>query len=374
MKILVLTPGVFDKGGISRYGRFQIRALREAFGADAVQVASLVGRRPDDLEEPLFVDWCGPLPVTRVSRAYFSAAAVRRALDFRPHVVLCGLVNFGPAAWVAARTAGARLVQNLYGLEIWSHLRWHRRAALRAADAVIADCHNSADQALARGLVRARPTVIWDCVDLARYGAGAPAATALARYGLEPRRGRLRILFVGRLARNARYKGPARLLRLIADLPGDRFEAVIAGKGDDVETLRGLATELGLGDRARIPGAIDENDLPDVYRSADAFYLASEVGPDQGEGIPLTPLEALACGVPVIVGDQDGSREILDGAAGLCCDPLDLPRQRAYLRRLADEPAFHDAERRAARTRAEAAFGFPAFAEKTAAALRAAAR
>jgi phosphatidylinositol alpha-1,6-mannosyltransferase len=374
MKVLVLTPGVFDKGGISRYGRFQIRALRAAFGDASVQVMSLVGRRADDLEQPLAVEWCGPLPLTRASRAYFSGAALQRALTFRPDVVLCALVNFGPLAWAVARACGARLVQNLYGLEIWSDLAWHRRAALGAADAVIADCHNSADQAVARKLVRVRPAVVWDCVELERYTAGPAAPEALARYGLEARPRRLRVLFLGRLERNARYKGPARLLRLLADLPAQRFEAVIAGKGDDLEHLRGLASELALGERVQIPGAIHEADLPDLYRSADAFYLASEVGPHQGEGIPLTPLEALACGVPVIVGDQDGSREVLDGAAGLCCDPLDLPRQKAYLQRLADDPTFHDRERRAARARAEAAFGYPAFAEKTAAALRAVGR
>ena len=43
MKILYLTPGCFDKGGISRYNRYQIQALRMLAGAENVFVFSLLG-------------------------------------------------------------------------------------------------------------------------------------------------------------------------------------------------------------------------------------------------------------------------------------------------------------------------------------------
>jgi phosphatidylinositol alpha-1,6-mannosyltransferase len=173
------------------------------------------------------------------------------------------------------------------------------------------------------------------------------------------------VLFLGRLDAEARYKGTERLLHLVQRLPPDRFEVVMAGKGNDLGHLRGLARALGVDDRASFPGSVHEDHLPALYRSADCFYLVSEVGPAKGEGIPLTPLEAMACGVPVIVGNQDGSREILDGSGGLCCDPRDLERQTAYLVGLRRDANLHRAERAAARRRAELAFGFPAFAEKT---------
>ncbi len=109
--------------------------------------------------------------------------------------------------------------------------------------------------------------------------------------------------------------------------------------------------------------------MPDIYRSADAFYLVSEAGPRQGEGIPVTPIEAMACGVPVIAGNQDGSRELLDGTGGVCGNPSDRGYQTDYLERLAGSETFHRAERAAARQRAVSAFGYDAFARKTAEAL-----
>jgi phosphatidylinositol alpha-1,6-mannosyltransferase len=368
MKVQILTPGVFDKGGIARYGRYQIRALREAFGDEAVWAASIIGRRPDDFEEPFEVDWAGPVPHTTASRAYFSGVALRQAVAGSPDVVLTQHLHLGPLARVVARVAGARLAQNIYGHEIWSGVTSSRRSALRATDLVIADSHNSVDRATELGLVRGRTTVVWDCVELDRYAPGPFDEAALAGYGLPAKR-RFRVLFLGRLHPFTRYKGSERLIRLIAALPGE-FEGVLAGTGGDVENLRDLARDLGVEDRVFLTGAVHETHMPDIYRSADAFYLVSEAGPKQGEGIPVTPLEAMACGVPVVVGNQDGSREIIDRDGGVCCDPHDSDAQATYLERLRGSEELHRAEREAARERAVSAFGYAAFATKTAEALR----
>ena len=370
MKILVLTPGVFDKGGISRYGRFQITALRQAYGHDNVQVVSLLGRRVDDLEEPFEVTWSGAVPHTKISRAHFSAVSMQLALRHKPDIVLLGLVNFGPVAWAAARACGASFVQNVYGYEVWSTLTAPRRMALYHTDGVISDCHNSADQALELGLVRRRPEVVWDCVDTERYVPPAPGEVEeLGKYGLQPS-DRFRVLILCRLNKQTRYKGFVRLLHLHAKHLGDGFEVVVAGKGDDLPYLKQLSEELGIAGSTVITGPIDEQDMPAIYRSADAFYLPSEVGEDAGEGIPLTPLEAMACGAPVLVGDQDGSRETLDETGGgWCGDPSDLVAQAAYLQSLKQDPALHRKERAAARGRAVDAFGYAAFAGKTCAAL-----
>ena len=57
--------------------------------------------------------------------------------------------------------------------------------------------------------------------------------------------------------------------------------------------------------------SINEFDLPFVYKSAHLFCLVSEKGKGKGEGIPLTPMEALASGLPIIVGNHDGSKELI---------------------------------------------------------------
>ncbi len=366
MRILYLTPGVFDKGGISRYNRFQIRALREAFDEENVRVFSLMGRQPGDLEEPFSVAFSGAMPLSSRSRSLFAAEVSRNAIIFRPDVVMSAHVNLGPLAFVAARIFRAKLIQNIYGREIWTKagLSFLRRQALLGADTLISDCHNTADRAVEMGLVKEKPIVVWDCVDTNRYCPGKPNWSALAKYGLK-KNGRFKVMFLGRINRFTRYKGFERLLRLVEMLPSDRFEAVIAGKGDDIEHVKALAQELDIVERTVIAGSIDEMDMPNVFRSADAFYLVSEVGPGMGEGIPLTPMEAMACGVPVIVGNQDGSRELLDGRGGWCGDPLDLTGQVNFVKTLANNTDILRKEMGAARERVLKVFSDKDFFQKT---------
>jgi phosphatidylinositol alpha-1,6-mannosyltransferase len=373
MKVLFLTPGIFDKGGISRYNRFQIRALRDRYGQEHIRVLSKLGPDGDGFEEDIQVSWSGrpnhPLARTRLTtRIAFLIQALRYAIQDRPDIVLTGHVNLGPPGWIVAAAVQGLLVQNIYGTEVWTGLSGMRRRALTSADAVISDCHNTADFAEKTGLRKETPDVVWDCVDTKRYTPGVPNETVLDHYGIG-KEGHFRLMFLGRLMSDARYKGTERLLQLLAKLP-DNFECVLAGGGDDVGHLHELADRLGLGKRAYFPGRIDEDHMPDVYRSADAFYLVSEFGYDKGEGLPLTPIEAMACGVPVIVGDQDGSREILDGSGGgICISPgIEEPAVN-YIRKLKSDSAYFVAERKAARQRVEIAFSYEHFAQKTIAVL-----
>jgi phosphatidyl-myo-inositol dimannoside synthase len=97
---------------------------------------------------------------------------------------------------------------------------------------------------------------------------------------------------------------------------------VYGSDGDLVEPLRARAAALGLAERVHFSGSVDEADMPDVYRAGDVFSLVSRRREGEGEGIPLTPLEAAACGRPIIVGNQDGSREAIDrGRNGFLVDP-----------------------------------------------------
>jgi phosphatidyl-myo-inositol dimannoside synthase len=176
-----MTPGVFDKGGIARYNRFQIRALRDEFGEENVRVFSLMGRLHDDFEEPFAVDFAGAMPLSLATRALFFAEVVIAANRFRPDVVLSAHVNMGPLAYAVCRATWSILAQNIYGREIWSEygLTFARREALKRTAIVISDCHNTADRAVDLRIVRRRPEVVWDCVDTERYSRAATNWNAL---------------------------------------------------------------------------------------------------------------------------------------------------------------------------------------------------
>lgn len=368
-KILYLTPGCFDKGGISRYSRYQIEALREIFSPDSVRVLSLMGPGVDCFETPFDVAWHGPTrDATGYSRMMFSINAMRQMLLWRPDFIHCAHINLTPLVRLLNIMGGGEMILNVYGAEIWSGLTPSRSAGMARMTHVIADCHATADHVRDESLHCDPPTVIWDCADLVRFQPGAVEKDTLRRYNL-PRQADKRILLtLGRLNVNARFKGYDRLLDVFTQVRVrvPTAHLVIAGRGDDAERLKDKANSLGLNESVTFTGPIDEEDLSDLYRAAHVFALVSDKGPDRGEGIPLTPIEAMACGLPVVVGDEDGSREAVDGNRnGIVVSPRDPSALIDALVTLLSETGTERQRRtKEARRVAEERFGYPGFVEK----------
>ena len=117
-----------------------------------------------------------------------------------------------------------------------------------------------------------------------------------------------RLLYVGRYDPR---KGIETAIRALAHLDaGSTLE--VQGTGDPVERDRlvALASDLGVGDRVEF-GAVDRAELVARYRAADAVVFPSE----WEEPFGLVPLEAMACGTPVVATGVGGSGEfLLDGA------------------------------------------------------------
>ena len=368
-KILFLTPGCFDKGGISRYSRYQISALRDIVGLDQVRALSLLGPDQDSFETPFEVSWHSTAQTTTIAgHAGFVWQALQQAILWKPDVIHCAHVNLTPLATQLKALCGATTVLNVYGLEIWSGLSNIRRSHMARMDYVIADCHATADHVTSKAMHPKTPTVIWDCVDLNRFRPGPMAQHLIKRYGL-PDKDRHRIVMtLGRLAVKARHKGYYRLLDIMNDVCAHVPNAhlVIAGHGDDVKQLQARAGDLHLANRVTFTGPIHEQDLAAIYRTAHVFALVSDKGIDRGEGIPLTPLEAMATGLPILVGNEDGSREAVENNRnGIVTSPRDLAAITQALVTLLTETGAARATRIAeARHIAEARFGYHAFVDK----------
>lgn len=363
--ILHLTPGVFDKGGISRYCRYQIRALREILGEEAVSVLSLAPPDGKSFEEAFAVDFASFGP-TRAGKGLFAAAAALAALGERPRAVWCAHVGIAPLAIALARAVGATSVLNVYGVEVWTDLHRARAAALRRAEWVVSDCHNTRAYIVDHGLrAPERMTVHWDCVDLTRFSPGDPGGV-LRRYGVPDAGEVTTVITLGRLSPAAAYKGYDRLIDALPRIPASvRVRVILAGDGPLRPELEARAARLGVADRVFFTGSIHEDDLPAVYRAADIFTLVTHAEPGAGEGIPLTPLEAAACGKPILVGDQDGSREAAeDGVSGFVLPPFALDAFADRVARLARDPDLRARMGAAARARVEREHAYPRFRER----------
>lgn len=369
MKVHYLTAGVFDKGGISRYNRHQVNALRDLLGAGNVTVVSLLGPggTANDLETPFEVDWhgrraSGALP----DKLGFIWAVLRLSRAQKPDLIWCAHLHFAGLAHVAARLNGTDDVVQVYGREVWSP-RWHRPDAgwgLRRARYAVADCHATADYVEQVYRARDQVDVMWDPVDTERFTPGPPSAAVLSKYHVPDPSAGFNILTLGRMSRSTVYKGYERLLDAFAKLPRNA-RLIYGGGGDLIPSLQRRAGELGVSERVVFTGFIDEADLPDIYRSASVFCLIGDRGPGRGEGIPLTPLEAGACGVPIMVGDQDGSREAVEqGVNGFALDPFDLETIALRLNLLLSEETSRSRMGDAARSRVTNEHAYPVFRER----------
>jgi len=125
------------------------------------------------------------------------------------------------------------------------------------------------------------------------------------------------ILFVGGLEPKknlARLIGAFHLLKQRRDLP---HRLVLAGAPSwDRSDVERAIRETGLGEAVLLPGFVPPDLLPALYRGAELFVF-----PSLYEGFGLPPLEAMACGTPVIVSDRGALPEIA-GPGALAVNPL----------------------------------------------------
>ncbi len=141
------------------------------------------------------------------------------------------------------------------------------------------------------------------------------------------------ILFVGTIEPR---KNVARLIEAFADLQTCKLanlKLVIGGaKGWFCEHVFARVEELGLEGDVMFPGYIPVSELPLWYNAAELF-----VYPSLYEGFGLPPLEAMACGTPVVAANTSSLPEVV-GEAGLTVDPLDVEGLAEAMRRaLSDE-------------------------------------
>ncbi len=367
MKVIYLTTGCFDKGGISRYNRYQITALRELLKSENVRVCSLHGRMPDDFEEPFDVDFTSN-GTGLLSKIRFAIYVFRNLIFWRPDVIWVGHVNLSGMAYILSRINGSHVILNAYGLEVWSGLTKDAAFGLRKVHTVISDCYFTA-RYLEDGKFRSPKTVkvIWDCVDLKRFYPMKANGVAVAKYGIPNPENYQLIVTLGRISKAAAHKGYDRLIKAfsIIHLKFPNARLVLAGKGDWVEELKAMVSSLNMNDKVVFTGMVEEQHLAEIYRSAYVFSLVSDRGKGRGEGIPLTPLEAMACGAPVIVGNQDGSQEaVMDNGNGFIIDPFDIESHAEKLSLLLADSDLHDSKSEEAARIAREYFSYDQFREK----------
>ena len=193
-------------------------------------------------------------------------------------------------------------------------------------------------------------SVIPSAVDLDRFRPGLDASRLRTSLRLE---GKRVLVFTGRLVP---HKGVDVILEALAQLPAD-VVLVVVGAGPRLPSLIGLARRLGVDERVRFCPAVSDEELPVFLALGDVFVFPSQ---NRLEGFGLVVAEAMAAGLPVVVADMPGVREVIEaGKEGLLAEPLIATDLAAKVRILLDDPALARKMGRAARERAEALYSLP---------------
>lgn len=121
----------------------------------------------------------------------------------------------------------------------------------------------------------------------------------------------------------------------------------VAGEGPERQRLEALAAQLGVAPEVAFPGRLDNAQLPALYRSASVVVNASLV-----DNMPISLLEAMASGVPIVSTDVGGVAYLVeDGKTALLVPPREPEAMAAAIAALLDDP------QRAARIAAAARAG-----------------
>ena len=202
------------------------------------------------------------------------------------------------------------------------------REIVARAGQIVATCADEVFELMRLGAGSGRLTVIPCGVDLALFRPDGPA---------DPRpRGRRRLVCVGRLVERKGIGNAISALRALPDA-----ELVIAGGPErkalaadpEASRLVAIARECGVAGRVELRGRLDREAVPRLLRSADALVSVPWYEP-----FGIAPLEAMACGVPVVASAVGGMIDtVVDGLTGVHVPPRDPERLAAALRSLLDD-------------------------------------
>lgn len=290
-------------------------------GGDGVMLHEMAAAGATPISIPLLDNSLSPVRGLRLLHQVITT--LRR---LRPNLIHAHSAKAGAIARVAGAILGIPVVYTVHGFAFKPEAPALQRWIARAIESLLAPlttrmiCVSAAECAMARRLpIRA--------ARVATIPNGIPD-TAQRADPTAP---------VGRIVMAARFAPPKRPDLLIDAgrrlQPTQPINIIIAGDGPQLEIMRAYAANSPPSVHITLPGAVD--DMPALLASSQIFVLLSD-----HEGFPLSVLEAMRAGLPIVASDLPGIREQLDhGNCGVLVPPRNPGAVAAALQALAADPA-----------------------------------
>jgi glycosyltransferase involved in cell wall biosynthesis len=279
---------------------------------------------------------------------------IRLMRHVQPDLVHAHTFNAG---FLGRLAASYLKIASLYTVHMWPFgravpLSW--RVVAPICERLAARCCNRIISVSALGASLATKKKICDFSQIVSILNGIPDHPARAHLDREKN------LSCSMVARFTHFKDHALLLRAFAQVPGEA-RLKLVGDGETMPAAKKLAEDLGIRDRVEFKGA--RGDVPEILAQTDIFVLASKT-----ETLPISILEAMRAGLPVIASDVGGvSEEVLDGETGFLVASGSVEELSAALQRLLADKELRIAMGRAGRKRFERFFQSDGMIERTSA-------
>ncbi|AFY54933.1 glycosyltransferase [Rivularia sp. PCC 7116] len=247
----------------------------------------------------------------QVGRTKMTLALLKCLIQQRPDHVYCGHAYLAPLIGTLCQPLGIPYTVITHGKEVWQPLPKLTQTNLQKASQIWTVSRYTREIASSANSLNTSKIKILPCaVNGDRFTPGAKPENLLEHYGLKQAKV---LMSVTRLWSGDIYKGVDVTIRALSQIQTvfPEVKYLVIGRGDDKPRLMQLAKDLGVEDKVVFAGFVPTEELVEHYRLADAYIMPSQ------EGFGIVYLEAMACGVPVLSGDDDGSADPLqDGKLG----------------------------------------------------------
>lgn len=242
------------------------------------------------------------------------------------------------AALIRAVNPGIKIFLFAHGIEIWPKLSGWRTQMLRKINVIAVSNFTRNKVTEVHGLDSAKVSVLNNALDPfyefpTKF---VKPLKMLKRYRIHPL---APVLFtLTRLASSEKYKGYDSVIEAMPEFLQSYpdLQYLIAGKYDEAEKVRidKLIGKLKLQEHVHLLGFLDEIELTEHFLLADVFIM-----PSKKEGFGIVFIEAMASGLPVIGGNQDGTVDALrNGELGTLINPEDPESLKAAIRKHLENP------------------------------------
>jgi glycosyltransferase involved in cell wall biosynthesis len=318
-KILFLNLDTFRfTGGIEKFNRAFLKALKD-LETDGKLIADSLSAYDNEIDNRYF----NPEHYKGYNgnRINFVLAVWKAAKHYDSIIV--GHINLSFAAWgIKKLFPNKEIVLVTHGIEVWETLKGAKGFIMQAADTVLAVSaytkdaivkihklpeskisifHNTIDPFFSYPVVFEKPKYLMD-----RYGLTKDDSV---------------VFTLTRLSASEKYKGYDKIVSILPELKNrvSDVKYILSGKADAKESKRLVTLQKTnkLSETVLLTGFIKDEEVVDHFLLADVFIM-----PSRKEGFGIVFIEAMACGLPVIAGNKDGSVDALQqGALGTLVNP-----------------------------------------------------